>query len=471
MKRKGSSILFALVLVLSFSVATAVPVAGATTWTVDDDGGKDFLSIAAAVASASVLNGDTIEVYDGTYGKVVVSKELTIQAAVGDSPVVDGGGSGTCFGIYKAAGLDGVTIEGFEIRNATYGIWIYGAGASLTTYDNITLCHNYIHDHSQNGILTTDATVNGLTISGNTINDSGIGVSFSRAIVDGLTLDGNEVTNGNAGLAFFSGSYSNIEVSSCRFEGNAWEHIDLGAWGNWPSLSSVYITGCQFLSGPCWCGVYVQSTFSSGMDIVMNFNEFLTGQWGVYVDPAITTPVDARYNWWGDVSGPWNPWDTDGLNQHNPDGLGDIVSEYVLYDPWIGQEGMATGGGWFIPENSSRVGLTPDGKATFGFVAKQKNETSSGQLEFQYHADELNLKSTSYDWVSVASVQVMFEGEGVLNGVSGYRFRVWAFDGDKAGGQPDRFTIRVWTGSDSYESPTYRAEGDIGGGQIVVHKK
>ncbi|MCK4222128.1 MAG: hypothetical protein KAX25_04590, partial [Dehalococcoidia bacterium] len=146
----------------------------------------------------------------------------------------------------------------------------------------------------------------------------------------------------------------------------------------------------------------------------------------------------------------------------------DIAAEGCL----VLEEGMATGGGWFIAENNGNfVGTTPGGKATFGFVAKQKNETSSGQLEFQYHADNLNLKSTSYDWVSLATVQVMLEGEGVLNGVPGYKFRVWAFDGDKAGGQPDRFTIRIWTGSGSYESPTYRAEGDLGGGQVVVHKK
>lgn len=137
------------------------------------------------------------------------------------------------------------------------------------------------------------------------------------------------------------------------------------------------------------------------------------------------------------------------------------------------QEGMATGGGWFVPEAGNAINITPGGKATFGFVAKQDDKKgSSGHLEFQYHADNLNLKSTSYDWVTLSNTQVIFEGEGTLNDEPGYKFRVWAFDGDKAGGQPDRFTIRIWTGvGGSFESPTYRAEGDLGGGQIVVHKK
>lgn len=135
------------------------------------------------------------------------------------------------------------------------------------------------------------------------------------------------------------------------------------------------------------------------------------------------------------------------------------------------EEGMATGGGWFIPEAANSDNLTLDGsKATFGFVAKQKSGTSSGQLEFQYKGDGLNLKSSSYDWVTVSTTQVMFEGTGTLNGVGDYKFRVSAFDGDKTGGV-DRFTIRIWTGGDDWAMPTYRAEGDLGGGQVVVHKK
>jgi hypothetical protein len=149
-----------------------------------------------------------------------------------------------------------------------------------------------------------------------------------------------------------------------------------------------------------------------------------------------------------------------------------VVRDLTVTGCLVLEEGMATGGGWFIPEEGTFLGQTPGGKATFGFVAKQDDKKgSSGQLEFQYHADNLNLKSTSYEWVTLSNTQVIFEGEGALNDEPGYKFRVWAFDGDKAGGQPDRFTIRIWTGGGSFESPTYRAEGDLGGGQIVVHKK
>lgn len=345
MKRKGFSILFSLVLVISISLAIAVPVSAAD---LEVGSGKPYATIAAAISAAA--DGDTIIVYAGTYGKVVVSKELTIQAAAGNSPIVDGGGSGACFGIYKSAGLSNVTIEGFEIKNAKFGIWIYGAGASSTTYDNITLSNNDIHDHSENGILTTDVTVNVLTISGNTFNNSGIGISFDRAIVDSLKVDGNEITNGNVGLAFFSGSYSSVEVSNCYFEGNAWEHIDLGAWGKWPSLSGINIDTCQFLAGP-WCAIWVESHFSD-YDVVLRYNLFGVGDCGIC--NKSTHIVDAELNWWGHVSGPYDDKDMDGLSLVNTGGLGDIVGgtlwcgdvDYVDYEPWLGQGGWVTGGGW-----------------------------------------------------------------------------------------------------------------------------
>ena len=69
MKRKIFSILFALVLVLSLSLVTAVPAGAAKIWTVDDDGvqypGADFISIQLAITAAT--DGDTIFVYAGTY--------------------------------------------------------------------------------------------------------------------------------------------------------------------------------------------------------------------------------------------------------------------------------------------------------------------------------------------------------------------------------------------------------------------
>jgi hypothetical protein len=139
---------------------------------------------------------------------------------------------------------------------------------------------------------------------------------------------------------------------------------------------------------------------------------------------------------------------------------------------------MATGGGWYIPEEgtdefgSKFVGENSGGKATFGFIAKQKDGKSSGNLEFKYHADNFNFKSTSYDSVTVSSTQAIFWGVGTIEGREGtFKFRVNAFDADKTpnASDNDRFAIRIWT--DDVDNPVHRSQGDLSGGQIVVHKK
>jgi hypothetical protein len=39
-------------------------------------------------------------------------------------------------------------------------------------------------------------------------------------------------------------------------------------------------------------------------------------------------PTNAEYNWWGDATGPYHPF-------LNPGGLGDSVSDFVDFDPWL----------------------------------------------------------------------------------------------------------------------------------------
>ena len=60
---------------------------------------------------------------------------------------------------------------------------------------------------------------------------------------------------------------------------------------------------------------------------------------------APATPVDARNNWWGDASGPTYP-------ATNPGGSGDVVSDGVLFSPWI--EALA----WRAPEGDLLHGMT-----------------------------------------------------------------------------------------------------------------
>jgi len=140
----------------------------------------------------------------------------------------------------------------------------------------------------------------------------------------------------------------------------------------------------------------------------------------------------------------------------------------VVYDP---EAGSATGGGWFwSAQGNLKRDLESEGKATFGFVTRYKRDAAAGNLEFQYHVGDINLKSTDITWLVVSSPNASFQGEGTINGEGLYTFRVLAKDGAQAGGQPDEFTIKIWEGTDTEADPIYQAlHAELGGGNIIIH--
>jgi hypothetical protein len=216
--------------------------------------------------------------------------------------------------------------------------------------------------------------------------------------------------------------------------------------------------------------------------------------WGLYVrdyatlslmDPIVLS-VTAEYNWWGDVSGPYDPSDdtaTGGL--YNPDGVGDHVSDYVDYDPWIGRCGMVTGGGWIIsPAGAYAADTSLSGKATFGFVSMYKKGATvpTGNTQFNFQVADLNFHSDSYDWLVIAGSKAKYKGTGTINGEGSYKFMLSAIDDDlNSDDGIDKFRIKIWEeGTNGDETIIYDNGEDTGdvetlteiaGGQIVIHKK
>ncbi len=139
----------------------------------------------------------------------------------------------------------------------------------------------------------------------------------------------------------------------------------------------------------------------------------------------------------------------------------------VVYDA---DAGSATGSGWFwSAQGNLKRDFVSEGKATFGFVVKYKQDMADGNLEFQYNVGDINLKSTEITWLVVSSVNAQFQGKGTINGEGLYTFRVLAKDGDQVG-QSDEFTIKIWEGEDTEAEPIYKAlNAQLGGGNIIVH--
>jgi hypothetical protein len=158
----------------------------------------------------------------------------------------------------------------------------------------------------------------------------------------------------------------------------------------------------------------------------------------------------------------------------------------VVYDPTAG---FVTGGGWInSPQGACRLDACTYetvGKANFGFVSKYLKgaNTPTGNTEFQFHAGGLNFSSTSYQWLVVQGAnKATYKGAGTVNGVSGYKFLIYAYDG---GPSNDQFRIKIWTESvDGYGNTIENVVYDnqmgqsidanagtlIAGGSIVIHK-
>ena len=145
----------------------------------------------------------------------------------------------------------------------------------------------------------------------------------------------------------------------------------------------------------------------------------------------------------------------------------------VFYDPSFG---FVTGGGWIdSPAGSYTPNLSLFGKATFGFVSKYKKGATipDGNTEFQFHAGNLNFKSTVYQWLVVqGSTRASFKGNGTINGAGNYIFLVSVVDGS-----PDKLRMKITdtaTNTVVYDNNIGASEDAVpttalGGGSIVIH--
>jgi hypothetical protein len=248
LKRKIFSILFALVLVLSFSLVTAVPAAAAT---LNVGPGETYTTIQAAIDAAA--DNDTINVAAGTYDEqVVINKSLTLQGA-GDATIIkpslthlnpalkfdvtwiEGYGTlvGRVTGIIVANGITGgVTVKNLKVDGGTvvnpadgapwvasilyygtsgvidnvtsidmttlttsrgYGFYLYAAGPGDPV--NVEVMNCRISNYDKNGINVHEDRIRA-NIHNNTITGRGlVGDEVQNGII--VTLDARATVNNN----------------------------------------------------------------------------------------------------------------------------------------------------------------------------------------------------------------------------------------------------------------------------------
>ncbi len=115
------------------------------------------------------------------------------------------------------------------------------------------------------------------------------------------------------GGAIETSEQSNVIVEGCRFEYNSIAAKSSGE-------SELQLAACQLKNN----GMGLENTQESTGTVSIELSQIVTNQIGVQNNSALVD-VNARYNWWGDASGP------SGMGP----GTGDSVSDRVLYDPWL----------------------------------------------------------------------------------------------------------------------------------------
>lgn len=492
-----------------------------------------FDAFATIQEGIDAVSGSTVNVAAGIYAEmVVIDKQLTLQGAGSASTIIDA--TGETHGILLTAGGVSVSqrlsIRGLTVKNANInGIRAYKKSGELNLYlDYVTLEDVILTLNGATGMeIHNDTIVSDMEIKDcEFVSNGHIGLrTASNVIVDGMTITDSKF-NGNTYGIYLQGTINSVTILRSEFNNSVWyggymteagaltnltiedsqfinnvvglmvwnedDNADITIsrtvfqdndkwgvliWGQ--TLTNVLIEACTVLNNDGVGAGYYGIDFNTYGEVMTNVAVHFTNITGHTIgggvknrNTAATAIVDATANWWGDTSGPYDPLDADGLNQWNPFGLGDAVTEYVLYDPWIGQAGMVTGGGWFdSPEGAYSANPELVGKATFGFIAKNKKDiTPEGNTHFVFKTADLNFHSSSYDWLVVnqAGSNAQFKGWGSVNGEDGYRFMLWAGDND-----PDTFRIKIWTETNSVETVIYDngSHQPIEGGNIVVHKK
>lgn len=188
--------------------------------------GESFATIQAAIDAETTVEGNIIEVPDGTYAPFVVDKDdnITIRAAAGASPTVKGKTNADSIRIVDVRS-DGTTIEGLTVtlpeRDGRDKDWSKHEAPEFNRDKNETTALTNMADKrvpSSDVVLTPATAVRGMigvsisgqdtTIRGNTIKGKLLAIHMASANLEGnATIEDNKI---NAYIGFGFQSTGNI---------------------------------------------------------------------------------------------------------------------------------------------------------------------------------------------------------------------------------------------------------------------
>ena len=334
---------------------------------VDDDfnestpgwGVDHFDTIQAGVDN--VTDGGSVYIYDGIYDVFLVDNrfDLLITAMPGETPVVEGcqqAWDGTLdppslvncvvfVNISQNVNLYGLDVQGVGLSGRSYAVFyngsqgvIYGCRVSPNERGNMNSLGIRAQWNSQ------------VTVENSTVENYGrIGIYCRTGTVlevYNCTLIGQIYTDGDGDFVSYGIEVEDLEYASeatiCYNE--IYNHHHTGA-PTWSSAGIIVDAWRYYEVTEENCSAVIECNDIHdnmiGVQIVPNDNIHVCRnmfcdnvEYGAVSDPywdgqtLVDYPLDAVDNWWGDASGPYHP-------DENPEGLGDAVSDHVVFVPWV----------------------------------------------------------------------------------------------------------------------------------------
>ena len=265
-------------LVLATLLLSYAPGVLAATWTVDDDGGADFLEVAAALDAAQ--DGDTVAVNSGTYGPFTITRPVSIIGVDGaDTTFVMGDGFGAVE-IVADATLSGFTFE--------------SPGATALRIENCAVA------------------IEGIVVRGSgdvTLPGGGVHVSNADVAMANSVFSENVASVGGA---FAADSLSNITLTGCSFDGNGAStdggavHLNGNVTATFSHTTFDANTASTGGGGAVYVGAQSHLTEDNGTysdNTAYGYGGSVYGYDGALIDESLSTFADgtALYGYGGNV--------------------------------------------------------------------------------------------------------------------------------------------------------------------------
>ena len=313
-----------------------------------DSSGTVITLLSPVVDTSTVISGFTIR-----NGAAEQGGGIRCSAA---SPLITGNIIEDCFALYDGGGLycansrvviDGNTIRynsaGIPFQQGTKdhtnggGICLTGSGTGIAVISDNIITDNFSVDYGGGITCTRNALITGNQIVNNLSGWFGGGVyhlNASGTILQENLISGNTSLWG-AGITLQGG---HLTVTKCEILNNDGDGLHI-YYGTLNADSSIFANntrdgiGCGSLKTGDSRGAsvhYCNITDNDGFGI-RSSNEWFS--------------FDATLNWWGDPGGPGG----------TGPGIGDEVSRFVEYDPWLLQTGIAGGTAGDTPGSTSCI--------------------------------------------------------------------------------------------------------------------